>query len=81
MSTPPFNAYRSYFNAFAISVASVQSGADHPLSGVFHNTYFNSSYGSYGVERLLTIPPNDQDANYADGEGKLTALLQAFVPD
>ncbi len=80
-SGPPFDAYRNYFNGFAISVASVESGADHPLSGIYHNTYFNSTYYSYGIERLLTIPPNDWDGNYADGQGKVYALLQSFMPE
>lgn len=80
-SGPPFDAYRNYFNGYAVSVASAESGADHPLSGIYRNTYFNSSFYSYGIERLLTIPPNDWDGNYADGEGKVNALLQALMPE
>lgn len=80
-SGPPFNAYRNYFNGYAISVASAESGADHPLNGIYRNTYFNSSFHSYGIERLLTIPPNDLDGNYADGAGKVYALLQALMPE
>jgi hypothetical protein len=80
-SGPPFDAYRNYFNGFAISVASVESGADHPLSGIYHNTYFNSTYYSYSLERLLTIPPNNLDPYYADGQGKVDALLQTFMPE
>jgi hypothetical protein len=80
LSTPPFDAYQNYFNGYAISVASVDSGADHPLSGIYRNTYFNSTYDSYGIERLLTIPPNDRDGNYGDGAGKVYALLQALMP-
>jgi hypothetical protein len=80
LSTPPFDAYQNYFNGYAISVASVDSGSDHPLSGIYRNTYFNSTYDSYGIERLLTIPPNDRDGNYADGAGKVYALLQALMP-
>jgi hypothetical protein len=81
LSTPPFGAYRNYFNGYAISVASVESGADHPLSGIYRNTYFNSTYDSYSIERLLTIPPNDLDGNYADGAGKVYTLLQALMPE
>jgi len=80
-SGPPFDAYRNYFNGYAISVASAESGADHPLNGIYHNTYFNSSFYCYGIERLLTIPPNDWDSNYADGEGRVYALLQALMPE
>ena len=58
LSTPPFSQYSNYFNAFAISVASVESGSDHPCSGTYKNTYFNSTYDSYDTARLITIPPN-----------------------
>src|SRR5579862_1875704 len=34
-SAPPFDAYQNYFNGYAISVASAESGADHPLSGIY----------------------------------------------
>ena len=81
LSIPPFAAYRNYFNGYAISVASVESGSDHPQSGIYRNTYFNSSFYSYGIERLLTIPPNDLDGNYADGEGKVYVLLQTLMPE
>lgn len=80
-SAPPFDAYRNFFNGYAISVASAESGADHPLSGISRDTYFNSSFYSYGLERLLTIPPNNFDGNYADGAGKVYALLQALMPE
>lgn len=80
-SWPPFDAYRNYFNGYAISVASAESGADHPLSGIIRDTYFNSTYYSYTIERLLTIPPNDLDPYYADGQGKVDALLQSFMPE
>ncbi len=80
-SGPPFDAYRNYFNGYAISVASAESGADHPLSGIYRNTYFNSSFYSYGIERLLTIPPNNLDGTYADGAGKVYALLQTLMPE
>ncbi len=80
-SGPPFDAYPNYFNGYAIAVASAESGADHPLSGINRNTYFNSSFYSYDIERLLTIPPNNLDGNYADGAGKVYALLQALMPE
>jgi hypothetical protein len=81
LSTPPYQEYRSYFNAFAISIASVDSGSDHPSAGVFKNTYFNSSYDTFGLSELLTIPPNDRDANYNNGEGKVINLLTNLVPE
>src|SRR5215510_9392988 len=57
IQTPPFNAYSNYFNAFTIFVPSAEAGSDHPSTLVFKNTYFNSSYDSYGIARLITIPP------------------------
>ena len=80
-TTPPFNEYSNYFNAFAIFVASAEAGSDHPARGIFRDTYFNSTYDSYGTARLVTIPPNDWDGNYANGYGKVDTLLQALLPD
>ena len=80
-TTPPFNEYSNYFNAFAIFVASTDAGSDHPASGIFRDTYFNSTFDSYGIQRLVTIPPNDQDGDYANGKGKVDALLQTLLPD
>jgi len=81
LNTPPFSLYSNYFNAFAISVASTESGSDHytPTTNLV-NTYFNSTYDSYGIQRLITIPPNDRDSNAARGEGKVTTLLQTLMP-
>ena len=48
LAVPPYFEYSNYFNAFAISVASVQSGSDHYTPSVsLVNTYFNSTYDSY----------------------------------
>ena len=74
LSHPPFREYRSYFNAFAIMVASAQSGSDHPSSGIYRATYFNSTYDPYS-DYLITIP------NDSTGQGKVDALLQTFMPD
>jgi len=81
LSAAPYQEYRSYFNAFAISVASNNSGSDHPSQGVFKDTYFNSTYDSYGLPELVTIPPNNVDANYSHGEGKVIDLLTNLIPD
>ena len=81
LATPPFNAYAGYFNAFTIFVASMETGADHPAASIFKNTYFNSSYDSYGQARLITIPPNDRDSTYANGKGKVDALVQSLMPE
>jgi hypothetical protein len=73
-ATPPFDEYRSYFNAFIISVASAESGSDHPSRNDYHDTYFNTSYGTGDAVRLLSIPYG------AGGLGKADTLLSEFVP-
>lgn len=80
LSGPPWSDYSNYFNAFAIPVASAQSGSDHPAYGLYRNTYFNSSYDALS-DYLVTIPPNAFDANYADGQGKVDALVQTLMPN
>src|SRR5437016_3948921 len=72
LSHPPYLEYRSYCNAFAISVASAQSGSDHPSYPQYRNTYFNSTYDLTDVR--ITIPTN------STGQGKVDALLKTFVP-
>jgi hypothetical protein len=74
LSHSPYQEYRSYFNAFAIKVASNQSGSDHPGSGVYRDTYFNSTYDAVS-DYLITIPSG------STGQGKVDALLQAFMPN
>jgi hypothetical protein len=74
LSHPPYQEYESYFNAFAIQVASNESGSDHPASGVFHDTYFNSTYDLVS-DYLITIPAGSA------GQGKVDALLQTFMPN
>jgi hypothetical protein len=82
MASPPYQEYTNYFNAFAISVASAQSGSDHHTpTPTLVDTYFNSTYDSFGIQRLITIPPNDWDGNYDDGLGKVYALLQSLMPE
>lgn len=82
LATAPLSEYSNYFNAYAISVASINSGSsrapDHP--GVL-NTYFNSTYNSYGNPYLVTIPPNNWDGNYSHGKGKVLNLLTNLMPD
>ena len=81
LSVTPMAEYRSYYNSFAIFVASAESGSDHPFSSIYRDTYFSSSYDSYGLQRLITIPPNEYDGNWANGAQKVYSLLAAHVPD
>ena len=80
LSHEPYSTYSNYFNAFAIKVASTNSGSDHPYNGIYNNTYFNSTYDPVS-DRLITIPPNFADANYSHGQGKVDSLLQTFMPN
>ena len=40
LSHQPYQEYRNYFNAFAIKVASSQSGSDHPAYGIIRQHLF-----------------------------------------
>jgi len=80
LSHPPYRQYSNYFNAFAIQVASTNSGSAHPTAPPYTTyTYFNSIYGPNSD--LITIPPNFADTNYSHGQGKVDALLQTFMPN
>lgn len=54
-STQPFSDYRNFFNVYAISIASQESGSDHPSSNIYRDTYFNSSFDWGGIARLIGI--------------------------
>jgi len=73
LTNQPFAEYQSYFNVYAIAVASTETGSDHPASGQFVNTYFNSSYDS-NSDYLITIPSG------ASGQGRVDSLLNVLVP-
>lgn len=73
LAHPPYLEYRPYFNAFAISVPSVESGSDHPASGISVNTYFNSSY-ERSSDYLITVPPD------STGQGRVDALVKSCLP-
>ena len=73
-SNPPYSWYQDYFNAFSIAIASNESGSDHPTQNIYRDTYFNSSYGPAGMQRLLTIPYGPT------GEGKVMNLLMNHCP-
>ena len=80
LSRQPFQEYANYFNAFAIKVASNQSGSAHPTGPPYTTyTYFNSIY--YPNSDLITIPPNFADANSSHGQGKVDALLRTNMPN
>ncbi len=82
LATTPWNQYSSYVNGYAIFVASNQSGSDHPSDAEmpYVDTYFNSTFESYDIDRLLTIPPNDFDPVFSHGDGKVYSLLATHLP-
>ncbi|HUH74704.1 MAG TPA: M64 family metallopeptidase [Chitinophagales bacterium] len=65
----PWSNYKNYFNIFVIRVVSAESGARHPNTASDcnsanpkvpiskPNTYFGSSFDSYGIHRLI-VPSN-----------------------
>lgn len=54
-SNSPMQGYAEHFNAYAISVASAESGSDHPSRGIYRNTAFGTSYDVSGINRYLTV--------------------------
>ncbi|MGA2864777.1 MAG: M64 family metallopeptidase [Verrucomicrobiota bacterium] len=70
LSHQPYQEYRGYFNAFAISVASRQSGSSHPVEGTKLDTYFGTTYDQ--ADYLITLPPS--------GQAKVDALLKNSLP-
>ena len=79
LTSQPFAEYGAYFNAYAIAVPSAQSGSDHPTYPLYKDTYFNSSYDT-NSDYIISIPPNEFDANYNNGQGKVDALLNTNMP-
>jgi hypothetical protein len=54
-NTEPWNDYKTYVNVYLIDVPSNQSGSDKPLSNIYVDTYFNTSYDYAGIERLIYV--------------------------
>ncbi|GAB5521146.1 MAG: hypothetical protein RhofKO_33970 [Rhodothermales bacterium] len=73
LATPPYDRYAGLFNGFAISVASAQSGSDHPSRNEFRNTYFDTYYDCGNIERLICIGN--------DGYSRAQTLLQDLIPE
>jgi hypothetical protein len=85
----PFDTYSEYFNVYAIKVISTESGADHPATATdtdesgatpeFYDTYFNSTFDSYGYHRFLYY---EIDGNIANNtHTKITNLLASHFPN
>lgn len=72
LNAPPFSLYRSCFNAYAISVASNESGSDHADQGTFRDTYFSTFYTGTGNPKFIDIP--------AAGLARVNSLLASLMP-
>jgi len=48
----PWSGYMGYFNIHQVVTQSAESGADHPSQGVYKDTYFDSQFDYYGIDRL-----------------------------
>lgn len=88
----PFSEYTDYFNVHIVKVPSAESGADHPGTSTSPlessinpavpirsvNTYFNSTFDSYGYHRLLFY---EIDGNNANGtHAKIASVLADNFP-
>jgi IgA peptidase M64/List-Bact-rpt repeat protein len=51
----PWHEYQRYFNVHRVDVVSIDSGADHPESGVYKNTAFDATYNCAGIQRLICV--------------------------
>jgi hypothetical protein len=78
---PPYNAYKNYFNVFAIQVISAESGVKHPNTAPDCNYYgvpesnpgnfFGTTFDYGGLHRLVT--PTSYN--------KVGAVLASHIPD
>ncbi len=78
----PLKEYQRFFNVHRLDVASAQSGADHPETGTFRDTAFDSTYNCADIQRLLCA--NDQkvsDAVYASLAPAQIDLIILIVND
>lgn len=57
LATPPFDALSPAINIFRVNVSSTDAGADDPVAtggtGAEVRTYFDASFGTNGIRRLL----------------------------
>jgi hypothetical protein len=57
VATPPFDALSDAVNVFRVNITSTDSGADDPFAtggtGATPRTYFDASFGTNGIRRLL----------------------------
>jgi hypothetical protein len=68
-----WSRFADSINGFGIFVASAESGADDPGTNTVRDTYFNGTFDTAGIDRLLTID--------SDGMQKAYAILARTIPD
>ncbi|WP_067147308.1 T9SS type A sorting domain-containing protein [Pseudotamlana agarivorans] len=88
-NTSPFKEYSSYFNVYALKIPSNESGADHPGTATdyteplhpvkYVDTYFNSTFDSFGKHYLLYYEIDSASAN--DTETKIINVLADNFPN
>lgn len=66
----PYRSYREYHNIFSITTASLESGADRPATSTVKDTYFDATFGSGSLDRLLTLKQSS----------RVYSLLSQFMP-
>ncbi|MBL9134782.1 MAG: hypothetical protein JNK85_02890 [Verrucomicrobiales bacterium] len=72
LQTPPYADYQTHFNALGVFVPSAESGADHPSRNISRDTYFDATYDSSGIDRLITLS--------SEGRSRAFTLLREQVP-
>ncbi len=51
-SETPWSGYMGFFNIYQVITQSNESGADHPSQDIYRDTYFDSTFDYYGIQRL-----------------------------
>jgi len=72
LKTPPYSDYQTHFNALGVFVPSAESGADHPSRNISRDTYFDATYDSNGIDRLITLS--------SEGRSRAFTLLREQTP-
>ncbi len=68
-----WSRFADSINVFTLFVASAESGADDPVNNIVRDTYFNSTFNTSGIDRLLALP--------GTGTTKVRSLLTQYLPD
>ena len=77
ISTPPFDRFMRCMNVFRVNVSSLDAGADVPDDGTTARTYFDATFGTGGMARLLTCDIATALLVAADQVPEFTVCLMA----